>query len=150
MNLKALLSQPDVTTFVGKLLLRGVMARPVNLDNQSMLEAYKIDDIIAERDLPLELCAITSPIANRTPDERLRLNGFRPLFAGETAEKGARDFLCHDANLRNILRLNIRSHRALRDPPHPSLLRNDTFPRKGGRKRPFRSSSAPKKRPRSR
>src|SRR5271165_7271486 len=80
-------------------------------------DKHEINDIITERNLSLKLCAIASPIANRTPDERLRLNGFRPLFAGETAEKGARDFFCHNANLRNILRLNIRSHRAPRDPP---------------------------------
>ena len=57
----------------------------------------------------------------------------RPLLAGETAEQGARDFFRHGAMLRDILQLNRSSRRALRDPPHPSLLRNDTFPRKGGR-----------------
>ncbi len=64
------------------------MTGPVDFDNQSMLEAHKIDDIIAQRDLPLELRAVASPIANRTPDERLRLNGMGPLFTGETAEQG--------------------------------------------------------------
>ena len=43
----------------------------------------------------------------------------------------------YSAMLCNILRLTIRSRRAPRDPPHPSLLRNDTFPRKGGRTAPF-------------
>ncbi len=86
-NPKALISQPDVTTFVGEPLLQDIMTGPVNFDNQSMLEAYKINDIIAQQNLSLKLRAIASPIANRTPDERLRLNGMRPLFAGETAEQ---------------------------------------------------------------
>jgi len=85
-NPKALISQPDVTTFVGKPLLRDIMTWPVNFDDQSMREAHKINDIIAQRNLSLKLRAIASPIANRTPDQRLRLNGLRPLFAGETAE----------------------------------------------------------------
>jgi hypothetical protein len=80
---------------VGKLLLQNIMAWPVNFDNQSMLEANKIDDGIAKWNLSLKLRAVASPIANRTPDERLRPNGLRPLFAGETAEEGARDFFRH-------------------------------------------------------
>jgi hypothetical protein len=59
-NPKALISQPDVTNFVGKPLLQDIMTWPVTFDKS--IEA---------------------------------------------------------------------------DPPHPSLLRNDTFPRKGGRMEPF-------------
>jgi hypothetical protein len=60
------------------------------------------------------------------------LNGLRTLLARETAQYGLRDVLRHDLKRRRILRvLSNRSHRAPRDPPHPSLLRNDTFPRKG-------------------
>ncbi len=67
-NPKALLSQPDVANFVGKPPLRDIMTWPVNFHNQSMLEAHKIKDIIAQRNLSLKLRAIASPIANRTPD----------------------------------------------------------------------------------
>ena len=62
------------------------MTWPVDFDNQSMLEAHKINDIIAQRNLSLKLRAIASPIANRTPDKCLRLNGFRPLPTGETSQ----------------------------------------------------------------
>ena len=37
--------------------------------------------------------------------------------------------------------LTDQSHLAPLDPPHPSLLRNDTFPRKGGRERAWRLGS---------
>jgi hypothetical protein len=67
-NPKALISQPDVTNFVGKPLLQDIMTWPVNFDNQSMLEAPKIKDVIAQRNLSLKLRAIASPIVNRTPD----------------------------------------------------------------------------------
>ena len=36
-NPKALVVQPDVTGFVGKLLLENIVTWPINLDNQSML-----------------------------------------------------------------------------------------------------------------
>jgi hypothetical protein len=67
-NPKALISQPDVPNFVGKPLLQDIMTWPVNFDNQSMLEAPKIKDVIAQRNLSLKLRAIASPIVNRTPD----------------------------------------------------------------------------------
>jgi hypothetical protein len=67
-NPKALISQPAVTNFVGKPLLQDIMTWPVTFDNQSMLEADKIKDIIAQRNLSLKLRAIAPPIANRTPD----------------------------------------------------------------------------------
>jgi len=67
-----------------------------------------------------------------------RLERLRTLLARETAQYGSRDVMRHDLKRRRILRvLNNRSHRAPRDPPHPSLLRNDTFPRKGGRTAPL-------------
>ena len=65
-NPKALISQPDVTN--GKPLLQDSMTWPVNFDNQSILEAHKIKDVIAQRNLSLKLRAIASPIANRSPD----------------------------------------------------------------------------------
>ena len=80
-NPKALLSQPSVTIFVGKLLLRDLMAWTVNFDDQSPFEADKIQDIVAEGNLPLKLGAIASPVANGTPNKCLRLNGSHPLFA---------------------------------------------------------------------
>jgi len=46
-NPKSLIAQPGVTAFVGKALRRDIVTWPVNLDNQSMLEADKINDIIA-------------------------------------------------------------------------------------------------------
>jgi hypothetical protein len=67
-NPKALISQPAVTNFVGKPLLQDIMTWPVNFDNQSMLEAHKIKDLIAQRNLSLKLRAIASPVANRMPD----------------------------------------------------------------------------------
>jgi hypothetical protein len=67
-NPKALISQPAVTNFVGKPLLQDIMTWPVNFDNQSMLEAHKIKDIIAQRNLSLKLRAIASPVANSMPD----------------------------------------------------------------------------------
>jgi len=67
-----------------------------------------------------------------------RLERLRTLLARETAQYGSRDVMRHDLKRRRILRvLRNRSHRAPRDPPHPSLLRNDTFPRKGGRTAPL-------------
>ncbi len=66
-NPKALLSQPDVANFGCKPLLGDIMTWPVNFDNQSMLEAHKINDRIAQRNLSLKLRALASSIASRTP-----------------------------------------------------------------------------------
>ena len=75
------------------------MTWPVNFDNQSMLEAHKIKDEIAQRNLSLKLRAIASPVANRTPDQRLRLNGLRPLLAAKrrSRERGTSSVIapCH-------------------------------------------------------
>ena len=137
-NLKALFSQPGATGLVGKPLRRDRMAWTVDLHNQPTLEADKIEDKIAQRNLPVKLRAVASPVAHRAPNQGLGLNGLRTLLARETAQYGSRDVLRHDLLRRWILRvLNKRSHRAPRDPPHPSLLRNDTFPRKGGRTAPL-------------
>ena len=102
------------------------MARAINLDHQSTFEADKIKDIVPNRNLPLKLHAIASPVANGAPNKCLGLNGLRALFACEPVKHVSRDFLHHGVK-------TIQSRRAPRDPPHPSLLRNDTFPRKGGR-----------------
>jgi len=137
-NPKALFSQPGVTAIVGKPLRRDRMAWTVNFHNQPTFEADKIKDKIAQRNLPLKLRAVTSAVAHRAPNQCLGLNGLRTLLARETAQYGSRDVLRHDLKRRRFPRvLNNRSHRAPRDPPHPSLLRNDTFPRKGGRTAPL-------------
>jgi hypothetical protein len=146
-NPKALLSQPSVTVFVGKPLLRDLVAWTINFDDQSPFEADEIKNMVAARNLPLKPGAIASPISKGAPNECLRLNGLRALFARKSTEYGPRDFLCHRVKLLSILRmLKIQSHRAPRDPPHPSLLRNDTFPREGGRgrrvRRPYRAARA--------
>jgi len=133
-NSKALLSQPSVTVFVGKALLLDFMAWTVNFDNQSMFAADEIKDSVAQGSLPLKLGAVASPVANCAPNKCLGLNGPRAMLARETAEYGAGTSSGMAVTIRGILRvLNIPSRRAPRDPPHPSLLRNDTFPRKGGR-----------------
>ena len=137
-NLKALFSQPGVTGLVGRPLRRDRMAWAVNLHNQPTFEADKMKNKIAQRNLPLKLRAVASAVAHRAPNQCLGLNGLRTLLARETAKYGSRDVLRHDLKRRRILRvLSNRSHRAPRDPPHPSLLRNDTFPRKGGRTVPL-------------
>jgi hypothetical protein len=101
---------------------------------KSPFKADEIKNMVAARNLPLKPGAIASPISKGAPNECLRLNGLRALFARKSTEYGPRDFLCHRVKLLSILRmLKIQSHRAPRDPPHPSLLRNDTFPREGGR-----------------
>jgi hypothetical protein len=137
-NLKALFSQPGVTVIVGKPLRGDRMAWTVNLHNQPTFEADKLKDKIAQRNLPLKLRAVASPVAHRAPNQCLGLNGPRALLARETAQYGSRDVLRHDVKRRRILRvLSNRSHRAPARSPHPSLLRNDTFPRKGGRTVPL-------------
>ena len=97
-NPKALFSQPSVTVFVGKALLRDFMAWTVNFDNQPMFEAHQIKDIVAKGNLPLELGAVASPVANCAPNKCLGLNGPRALLARESAEEGSRDFLRHDGS----------------------------------------------------
>ena len=104
------------------------MAWTVNLHNQPTFEADKIKNKVAQRNLPVKLRAVASPVAHCAPNQCLGLNGLRTLLARETAKYGSRDVLRHDLKRRRILRvLSNRSHRAPRDPPHPSLLRNDTF-----------------------
>jgi hypothetical protein len=93
---KPCFSQPGVTGLVGKPLRRDRMARTVNLHDQLMFEADKIKDIIAQRNLPLKLRAVASPVAHRAPNHCLGLNGLRTLSARETAENGSRDVLRHD------------------------------------------------------
>ena len=85
-NLKALFSQPGVTGLVGKPLLRNRMAWTVNLHNQPTFEADKIKDKIAQRNLPVKLRAVASPVAHRAPNQGLGLNGPRALLARETAK----------------------------------------------------------------
>ncbi len=119
-NLKALFSQPGVTGLVGKPLRRDRMAWTVNLHDQPTFEADKIKGIIAQRNLPLKLRAVASPVAHRAPNQCLGLNGLRALLARETPENGSRDFLRHGIWRRYFLRaLSKRSHRAPRDPPSP-------------------------------
>jgi hypothetical protein len=59
------------------------MAWTVNFDNQPMFEA------VPQGNLPLKLGAIASPVADGAPNEGLRLNGLRALFARETLEYGS-------------------------------------------------------------
>jgi len=133
-NLKALFSQPGVTGLVGKPLLRDRMARTVNLHNQPTFEADKIKDKIAQRNLPLKLRAVASPVAHRAPNQYLGLNGLRPLLAGETAENGSRDVLRHDLKRCRILHvLSNRSHRAPARSPSSVVASQRHLPPQGGK-----------------
>jgi len=101
-NQKALFSQPGVTVLVGKALLSDFMAWTVNLDHQPTFEADKINDKVAQRNLPLKLGALASPVANRAPNQCFGLNGMRALFARETAEHGSRDVLRHGVSIPRV------------------------------------------------
>jgi hypothetical protein len=126
---ESLVLATKLTVFVGKALLRDFMAWTVNFDNQPMFEAHEIKDIVAKGNLPLELGAVASPVANCAPNKCLGLNGPR---ARSRANRRRRD--------RGIsCAMTVASQHSSRvehtepspfphDPPHPSLLRNDTFP----------------------
>jgi hypothetical protein len=116
-NPKALLSQPSVTVFVGKPLLRDLVAWTINFDDQSPFEADEIKNMVAARNLPLKPGAIASPISKGAPNECLRLNGLRALFARKSTEYGPRDFLCHRVRLLSILRMLKIQSLALRAIP---------------------------------
>jgi hypothetical protein len=133
-NPKPLFSQPNITVLVGKALLLGFVAWTVNFDNQSMFEADEIKDIIAQGNLPLKLGTAASAVANCAPNKGLGLNGSRALVARETAEEGSRDFFWHGGHdTRHSSPVERTRLSRVARPPHPSLLRNDTFPREGGR-----------------
>jgi len=101
---------------VGKALRPDFMAWTVNFDNQSTFEADKIKDIVAQGNLPLKLCAIASPVANRAPNECLGLNALRALLARETTEYGSRDFLRHGVRLAAFFACGTSRDRAPRNP----------------------------------
>jgi hypothetical protein len=98
-----LFSQPRIAVHVGKALLPELVAWTVNLDDDPMFEADKIEEKVAERDLSLKLGAFASAVANSPPNEGLRLNGLRALFARETAEYGLRDVSRHDGTLASLM-----------------------------------------------
>ncbi len=133
-NLKALFSQPGATGLVGKPLLRNRMARTVNFHNQPTFEADKINDKIAQRNLPVKLRAVASPVAHRAPNQCLGLNGLRTLLARETAQYRSRDVLRHDLKRRRILRvLSNRSPRAPSRSPSSVVASQRHLPPQGGK-----------------
>jgi hypothetical protein len=95
------------------------MARAINLDDKASFEAHKIKDVVALRNLPAKLRSVAAPVANRAPNQGLGLNGLRALFARESAKYGPGDFFCHGISYAAFLAC-LHSHRASRDPPHPT------------------------------
>ena len=134
-NPKALFSQRSVTALVGKALLLGFVAWTVNFNNQSMLEADEIKDIVAQRNLPSKLGAVASPVANCAPDRRLGLNGPRALLARETAEEGSRDFFRHGGHdTRHSSRVEFTRARHGPGTPSSVVASQRHFPLAGGGK----------------
>jgi hypothetical protein len=116
------------------------VARSINLDSYPIFETDEVDDVVAERNLPLKLCSLASTIPNSAPDDGFGLNSLRALFARETEKQGFRDFSRHRTGFDSKFRvLNIRSRLAALAPLIP-LASLGTFPRKGGRgsRRPIR------------
>ena len=61
------------------------MLTAVHLDNQLRFEADEIADVAVERDLPAKLQPFELPVAERLPQQVLRLRGVGPHSAGEGA-----------------------------------------------------------------
>jgi hypothetical protein len=75
--------QPSVARSVGDNLFGVLVAGPVDLDNEPVLETDEIDDVRLHGNLPLEFGAGASAIAHGAPDESLRLNALGALFTRE-------------------------------------------------------------------
>ena len=92
---EALLSQPAVALFVSEALLWDFVARPIDFNNEPMFEIDEVDDVLAERNLPLKLCSLASSIPNGAPDDGFSSNSLRALFACKTKKQGFRNFSRH-------------------------------------------------------
>ena len=117
--MKVLTTQPGVAVAILCLLVRLPVAGPVDLDDQSPLEADEVDDEFSDGNLPAKFNAPASMIAKISPEDRFRLNGYRALLAGETKESGRigrhGDRLARGSGLRKA-----QSRLARLDTPHLS------------------------------
>ncbi len=94
-NAKSLTAKPGVARRICRLLFLAIMARPVDFDDQAALKADEVDQEGSKRDLSLKFLPFASPVANHAPNQRLGLNGVRPLFARKATHDRARDFVLH-------------------------------------------------------
>jgi len=71
-NPEALLSQSAVALFVSKALLWHVVARSIDLDSEPIFETDEVEDVVAERNLPLGkgFAASLGPDPARGPGRR--------------------------------------------------------------------------------
>ena len=65
---KSLAAKPNVPRGVRGPLFLVPMARPIDLDDESPLEANEIDKEVSQRDLSLKFSPFASPVANRAPN----------------------------------------------------------------------------------
>lgn len=82
-------SQFAIARGVVQFLLDAVMHRPVELNDQAMFDAEKIDDIAADRNLATEFQAMQSAAAQGAPENGFRCRHVAAKATGECGLSGA-------------------------------------------------------------
>jgi hypothetical protein len=82
-NNETLIAKPNITLFIVIFLLHVLSA--VEFDNQSLLQAYEIDDVAPQRLLAAKLATVKLPITKLLPEQSLGIGWILPQLSGSCA-----------------------------------------------------------------
>ena len=72
-----------------------IVTRPIDFDNEPMLEANEVNNVICEDDLALKFRTLTAPVTHRLPDHRLSGEGLSTLIPRKRAHDSSRYVFGH-------------------------------------------------------
>lgn len=82
-NEESLIAKPPITSFVIICLLSVLSA--IKFDNQSLLQAYEIDDVASQRLLATKFATVKLPITKLLPEQSLGIGWILPQLSGSCA-----------------------------------------------------------------